>query len=379
MSLEKKILILTTRPLHNGPRMIREIEALKSEFRLVATGSTPPHNAEVEFISSDSFLFSHFEYTLGKIYRVLSLNGTYLGKYFSTQRKINKLLDRVKPDIVIAHEPAYLPYLFFKEKKFKILLNAHEFHPLEVEGNQKWTKTWGQIYTRIYRKFLPKLDLLINVNQEIAERCENEFGVKSLVIPNASQFHKAPLKQWEYGFPLRFIHHGIPNPDRKLEVMVEAFRMLGNAYTLDLMLVQNGSDYYKFLENLIAEISNVNLIPAVQFEGIIPFIQNYDLGVYSLAPISFNNQMALPNKFFEFVQARLPMIIGPSPVMSRFIKKYEIGKVARDFSAEALVEIISTLSKEELINFRNKLEVAAKELSMEHFESVLLEKVKEIS
>lgn len=374
-----KILILTTRPLHNGPRMIREIEALKNDFELVATGTTPPHDSKVGFIHSDTFLFSHFEYTLGKIYRVLNFNKTFLGKYPSTQRKIKSLLEKVNPDMVIVHEPAYLPYFFNSSKKLKVVFNAHEYHPLEVEGDLHWTRTWGKIYTKIYQDFLPKLDLLINVNQEIADQCEKEFGVKSLVVPNASSYHSPQKEKWEFNFPLRFIHHGVPNPDRKLEVMVEAFKMLGVNYHLDLMLVQNGSEYFRFLEKMIESIPNVRLIPAVSFKEIIPFISSYDLGVYSLAPISFNNQMALPNKFFEFVQARLPMVIGPSPVMQKYLENYQLGKVAKDFSAVALADSIRSICKEDLISYRTNLEIAAKELSMEHFESELLEKIKEIN
>lgn len=373
-----KILILTTRPLHNGPRMIREIEALKGGFEIVATGTTPLHDHKVEFISSDSFLFSHFEYTIGKIFRVLTFNRTYLGKYYSTQKKINKLLERVKPDLIIVHEPAYLPYFFPKVKRLKVIFNAHEYHPLEVEGDAKWTRTWGKIYETIYRKYLPELDLLINVNQEIADQCEKEFGVKSLVIPNASRYFLNSRKIRDSDFPLRFIHHGVPNPDRKPEVMIEAFRILGESYQLDLMLVQNDSEYFRSLEKIVANIPNVRLIPSVSFAEIIPFISTYDLGVYSLAPLSFNNQMALPNKFFEFVQARLPMVIGPSPVMRRYVEKYQIGKVCSDFGIKSLVEAIRSISKEELLTFRSNLDLAAKELSMENFESELLKKVKEI-
>lgn len=374
----KKILILTTRPLHNGPRIIREIEALKGDFEIVATGTTPPHLKEVEFIHSDKFIFTHLEYTIGKIYRVFTFNRTYLGKYATTQWKINNLLKQVKPDIVIVHEPAYLPYVFFSNQQFKVVFNAHEYHPLEVEGDMKWTRTWGKIYDTVYRKFLPKLDLLINVNQEIADQCENEYQVKSLIIPNASKYFSSNPKTIKSDFPLLFVHHGVPNPDRKLEVMMEAFRILGGNYKLDLMLVQNGTAYYQYLERLAQGIPNVKLIPPVDYGQIIPFISQYDLGIYSLAPISFNNQMALPNKFFEFVQARLPMVIGPSPVMSKYVEKYGLGKVAPDFSAEALAKTIQLLTFQDLERYRSNLERAASDLSMEQFDKNLLTTIKNL-
>jgi len=358
--------------------MIREINTLKNHFDLVAVGKSPPIESQVKFISSET-VFTIFERAIGMFYRFVTLNRGVITKYLSVQVRINRLLREIEPTIIIVHDPFYLQYLFSRKQKTKVIFNAHEYHPKEQEADLIWMRTWGEAYFKTYQKYLPKLALLINVNQEIADQCENEFGVKSLVIPNASQYNQAPKESWHYRKPLRFIHHGIPNPDRKLEVMIEAFRLLGKSFELDLMLVNNESEYYNFLKKEMANLSNVNLIPSVSFGEIIPFISQYDLGVYSLAPVSFNNRMALPNKFFEFIQARLPMIIGPSPVMSRYVLNYQIGKVADDFGAESLAAAIRSLSEEDVNNFRLNLEVAARELSMEHFESELLKKVKEIS
>lgn len=355
--------------------MIREIEALKHNHHIIATGSTPPHDTNVSFIHCNRFIFTHLEYTMGKILRVLSGNNVYLGKFLTTQKKIDTLLKEISPDIVILHEAAYMPYFFQNNKKYKLVFNAHEYHPLEIQGNKKWEKSWGRIYTTIYQKYLPKLDLLINVNQEIADQCEKEFGVKSLVIPNASKYYPPKNIPQKVTKPFRFIHHGAANPDRKLEVMIEAFRELGNDYQLDIMLMQSGASYYSYLEKLVSHISNVRLIQPVPYEKIIPFISTYDLAVYSLAPSSFNNQMALPNKFFEFVQARLPMVIGPSPVMVKLIRKYSIGEVADDFSAKALVKSIKGLEAQKIFLFRSNLEKAAEELSMERFDQILLENI----
>lgn len=374
-----RILIFTINPLHNAPRVIREIDALKDEFEIIATGITPPHDSSIAFVDAHQFLLSHVEYTLGKIFRVLFFGKVFLGRYFTTQWKINRLLNEVKPDLVIVHPGAFLPYFFRKDKKFKIVFNAHEYHPLEVEGDPKWTRTWGEIYTDIYRNYLPKLDLLINVNQEISDQCEKEFGVKSLVVPNAAKYFPSPGKNWVFKKPLRFIHHGVPNPDRKLEIMIEAFEKLGNNFELDLMLMENGSNYYNNLSAKVSNLENVRLIKPVSYNEIIPFISGYDLGIYSLAPISFNNQMALPNKFFEFVQARLPMVIGPSPVMSKYVLSYQIGKVADDFGTDSLVSTIISLNEIELKKFRENLDLAAKELSMEQFDTALLQKINELT
>ena len=45
----------------------------------------------------------------------------------------------------------------------------------------------------------------------------------------------------------------------------------------------------------------------------------HDVGIHILPPVNFNNRWALPNKFFDYVQARLGVIIGPSPEMARVL------------------------------------------------------------
>jgi hypothetical protein len=58
----------------------------------------------------------------------------------------------------------------------------------------------------------------------------------------------------------------------------------------------------------------------------------------------FNYKLALQNEFFEFVQARLALAVGPSPEMSRIVKQHNIGVVASDFTPEAMANALSRLS-----------------------------------
>ena len=48
---------------------------------------------------------------------------------------------------------------------------------------------------------------------------------------------------------------------------------------------------------------------------------DYDVGLYLLPPTNFNQRYALPNKFFEFIQGRLAIAIGPSPEMAKLVER----------------------------------------------------------
>ena len=118
--------------------------------------------------------------------------------------------------------------------------------------------------------------------------------------------------------------------ERGIEKMIEMMEYLDSRFTLDLMLVKTADEeYFKNLESQVSQTKNTRIIPTVPFEEIIPFTSQYDIGFYILQPTNFNGYNALPNKFFEFIQARLAIAIGPSPEMSKYVKTYNLVTIQR--------------------------------------------------
>jgi hypothetical protein len=123
--------------------------------------------------------------------------------------------------------------------------------------------------------------------------------------------------------------------------------------------------YISFLKNKAKNIDRIRFQPAVPMTELPKITNKYDIGLYVLAPTNFNNAMALPNKLFEYIQARLALVIGPSPEMARLVKKYDCGVVAKDFTSESLVESLSGINAEELRHYKIQSCLAAKELCLE--------------
>ena len=65
-----------------------------------------------------------------------------------------------------------------------------------------------------------------------------------------------------------------------------------------------------------------------------------------MPPININAEYALPNKFFDFVQARLAHAVGPAPEMARLVREYGLGVVSDDFSVESFTAALRTLDAE---------------------------------
>ncbi|SFB30798.1 glycosyltransferase family protein [Algoriphagus aquimarinus] len=367
-----RILIFTVNPLHNAPRVIREIEALKEDFEIVATGITPPHDDSIKYINAEKFLLTHFEYTLGKIFQVISFGKVFKRRYFTIQRKIDKLLKDVNPDLVIVHPGTFLPYFFSKNKSFKVIFNAHEFHPREFESDLRWRNTWGKIHHHIYQTYLPRLDLMINVCEGIAKECLENYHTHSIVIPNAGTYHDELFPKHKSEGKIRMIHHGVAIKSRQLEMMIDVAAQLEGKFELDMMLVFNDETYHQKLKRLADKYNNVRIIPPVKFDEIVPILHDYDLGIFLLPPDNFNYLHALPNKFFEFIQARLAIAVGPSPEMASLVKKHNFGVVSSDFQVHTMVQNLRHLSHDEVNSFKDSSHLAAELLNSDNYKNILL-------
>ncbi|WP_334092967.1 hypothetical protein [Helicobacter typhlonius] len=165
---------------------------------------------------------------------------------------------------------------------------------------------------------------------------------------------------------IRIIHHGYASPDRKIEGMIETMDYVDSRFHLDLMLVPNYQrDYYQTLQAMVEKRKNVRILPPVSFEEIIPFSAQYDIGFYILKPANFNHLYALPNKFFEFIQARLAIAISPNPEMARLTKQYNLGIISKDFSAKEMAQSLNALTKEQILQYKENANQTAKILNAE--------------
>ena len=178
---------------------------------------------------------------------------------------------------------------------------------------------------------------------------------------------------------IKIIHHGYASPDRVIEGMIETMDYVDSRFHLDLMLVANyQQDYLQQLEQMVKTRNNVRILSRVSFEEIIPFTSQYDIGFYILKPANFNHLYALPNKFFEFIQARLMVAIGPSPEMARLTKQYNLGIIAKDFSAKEMAKSLNALTKEQILQYKENANQTAKILNAEKEGEKLLKILEEV-
>ena len=146
--------------------------------------------------------------------------------------------------------------------------------------------------------------------------------------------------------------------------MVDVFLKLRDHFTLDFYLTGNQTEIQK-LKCLTAKYPRVQILKPVPSELLIQTLNNYDIGFYYLLPNGFNLKHCLPNKFFDFIQARLPVAIGPSPEMRGLIKKYDCGFVTKEFTVESMAKTLNELTISEIDIAKKNSSLIAKELCWE--------------
>jgi len=251
-----------------------------------------------------------------------------------------------------------------KKSNAKIIFDAHEFSPLEHNDSFLWRLLFKQYKTFLIKNYAYKADLMLTVCQGIAERYHTDFGLSPLVITNAANYVQTSIVP-SSSEKIRLIHHGIAMPTRKIENMILMMDYVDERFQLDLMLVHSKSAYYNKLEAMAAYRSNVNFIPPVETDEIIAFTSTYDFGIYILEPTNLNNHFALPNKLFEFIQARLAIAIGPSPEMAKIVQEHQLGIVAQDFKPETMAAALNKMTKESIDACKLNADKAAKILNAE--------------
>lgn len=267
-------------------------------------------------------------------------------------------------DIIISHDLTLLPLAFaVKRPKTLIILDAREYYPLNYQDQWFWRLEKKPFLLLLCSRFLHRCDLILTVSSGIADMYHQRWGIKTEIFMSLPNSH-AVIPQMPKG-KIHLIHHGWPSRSRQIELMIMMMDYVDDRFSLDLMLLPGYDSYWDYLVNLINTRNNVRIIPPVKMQEIIPTIKKYDIGVFIVPPTDFNLKHTLPNKLFEYIQARLAVAIGPSPEMQEIVKKYQCGFISDDFSPKSMAELLNRQTAESIYKFKMNADIAAGELNNE--------------
>jgi glycosyltransferase involved in cell wall biosynthesis len=348
--------IISFSPIERDARVLRQLEYLSPQYQLciIGYGSPNPPWPGVEWrpVPLKSDLFTR---ALGLLLMVLGRLLPFLYDRWYWLKAHHRLALQYalecQADVYHANDWNALPVAAeaARRHKAKLVLDAHEFAPMEFYERLHWRIFYRPLVIHMLKRYAPRLDASTTVAPAIAERYAREFGFEPVTVLNAPKLVPVEAHSVDPA-NVRLVYHGGASPDRKLERLIETMALAHPRYSLHFLMVDQESPYVRSLKDLSARLvpERIHFHPPVPPAQIVQRIAEYDIGFYLLEPSNYNNSVALPNKFFDFMAAGLAVLIGPSPGMADLVKRYGFGCVTTAFSSAEAAATLNALDLEQI-------------------------------
>ncbi|UCH14150.1 MAG: glycosyltransferase family 4 protein [Bacteroidales bacterium] len=282
-----------------------------------------------------------------------------------------------KVDILVANDLDTLPanYLVSRIRKKKLVYDSHEYYTEvpELAGRDFVKKVW----TKMEKRILPKVKYSYTVCDSIAQIYSENYNINMHVIRNFPPYiENLP----ETGVKISqadekiIIYQGSLNLARGLEIAIQAMEFVDNA---KLLIIGKG-DITSELKKLAnkAELHNkVIFFDRMPYEELMEYTVQADLGISLEENTGLNYYYALPNKLFDYIQARIPVLVSDFPEMAKVVNDYGVGLTINTSNPGELASVFKEMleNKDKRRLWKQNLEKAAKELCWEREEKKLLE------
>jgi glycosyltransferase involved in cell wall biosynthesis len=257
---------------------------------------------------------------------------------------------------------------------------VYDAHELETEtygltGIKQW------LARAIERLLIRTADLVIVVGDGIKHWYEKKYKLRNIVtVLNCPEFHRperTELLHEKLGIPKNrriVIYQGGLEPGRGIEQLLDVFSQLSDDHHV-LVFMGFGT-----LEGLIKErgreSSNIYYQPAVEPASVLRYTASAHVGISYINNNSLNDYLCLPNKFFEYIMAGIPVIVNNVPEMRRVVTENSIGLVLPELTTRSLKEALKTIESWDVNMLKANLNRVAKLCAWENQSRAMIEAYK---
>ena len=354
--MKQSLLILSFSDIAQDARVRKQVNLFAGHYDVTTCGFGPQVREDVPHIEIPARTPRTFKYLEAIALRLRLYGGAY--KKHPRVRAALQQLRGSTFDAILANDLDTLGVAHEICSGQRIHADLHEYFPGLGDQDPRWVKLRKPFNDWALRRFAGAVASVTTVSETIATRYQEEFGIECGVVHNAPPY--AELHATEVSRPIRIVHSGGAQANRRIEVMMEAVAQSQVDVSLDLYLTGVGTSYHDSLLGLAERLGGrVTIHPPVQQRDLIRVLNQYDVGIHVLPPTNTNNRLALPNKFFDYVQARLALLIGPTPDMQSLLNEYDLGVVTRGYDVAATRVAIERLHPTNVRAWKANAEIAA--------------------
>lgn len=256
-------------------------------------------------------------------------------------------------------------------RKKKRVYDAHEYftQQKEIISRPKIFRFWD----RIAKKYIPKFKNGYTVGECIADEFEKIYGVKYSVVRNL------PLrKNISYSNKKQLIYTGAVNEARGFETLIPAMKDVNCELLIygDGNFMQQAKDLVE-ANGLESKIIFKGMVPPAVLEEVTP--KAY-IGINLVENNGLNQYYSLANKFFDYIQYRVPQVTMNFPEYKKINDEFDIAWLIDDLQPATIAAALNRLLSDEDLYKRleSNCDKAAADLCWENEEKILLDFYKKI-
>lgn len=293
-------------------------------------------------------------YKLSKKSDIDSLKGTHallrVLKHFDTCVSMSDIL---KADVYVSHDvvPLMAAEKLSEINDAKLFCNVIEVPNFKGRSiPPSWAESVYTLFNQITTAKLEKADLFFTVSEELKQMLKR-YNKPVINVPNYKH-HEEVDDQGKLREAC-----GLTSNDKiilalstiscGLENVIEAFDLLPEDYYLVVLGSITPRKYSNRIESLLSKHRILNrffILDKVNYSELSNYIASADIGVICLDKNIENHYVSLPNRVFDYLSAKIPIVSTNIPAIKNVIEKYDAGIVLQDFSpnkiANACIEII---------------------------------------
>lgn len=266
---------------------------------------------------------------------------------------LGRVLDDLRPDLIHVHDVFMMGVAAraagraaVAGRRMRLVYDAREYLP----GLAYIPPRTVAAYCDLEREFIADFDRVVTVSAPLAELLRDDHRLAALpdLVLNAPTVDAAasdvPSVRAVTGVPdgaPLLVYGGGVNPARGVQTIIDALPLLPDAH---FALVVNHTSHVVVELRDRAERLGVadrfHLAPFVPPEHVTRYFASADVGISPLLHV-VNHDVALTNKFCEYLLAGLPVVTSDTPAQADLVREFGIGEVYRAGDVADLVRAVT--------------------------------------
>ena len=258
------------------------------------------------------------------------------------------IIEELRPDIIHAHDFQMIGVAATAAQNLKlngidskVIYDAHEL----IEG-LSYPKKLIRSWMREERNYITQINSVICISSPQAHRIKELHNLESLptVVLNcpSTEAECNPTKTIRDDLRVKgkiLVYHGQVDPRRDLETLIHSLQFFSPDIHIAIVTNNKGA-YINELEAIVDGFSlekRLHFLPYVPAADLPYYLSTADAAVIPQTKTK-NHQIAMPNKLFESIHAKLPILASDVGAVANFVKENNIGSTYQSGSPEDLAK-----------------------------------------